>query len=88
MPLEAIEELVKLSDLARIPGIKGVRARLYHDAGVDTMEKLAEWEPEALRAMLAEFVERTGFEGIAVLPAEARSAVRQARRLPRVVVYG
>jgi len=41
VPGEVIFELVKLSDLARIPGVKGTRARLYHDAGVDTIEKLA-----------------------------------------------
>ena len=87
VPLETIVELVKLSDLARIPGIKGVRARLYHDAGVDTIEKLAAWEPEALRAMIVDFAERTGFDGIATLPAEARSAVRQAQKLPKVVEY-
>ena len=87
VPLEAILDLVKLSSLARIPGIKGIRARLYHDAGVDTIEKLAAWEPEALRTMIVEFVERTSFDGIATMPAEARSAVRLACKLPRVVEY-
>jgi predicted flap endonuclease-1-like 5' DNA nuclease len=85
VPNEAILELVKLSDLARIFGVKGVRARLYHDAGVDTVEKMARWDPGELRAMLVEFVERTCFEGIAPLPAEARFTVAQARRLPKVV---
>lgn len=88
LPGDVVLELVKLSDLARIPGVKRVRARLYHDAGVDTVEKLAEWEPESLREMLAEFVDRTGFEGIAPLPAETRFAVAQARSLPKVVEYG
>jgi predicted flap endonuclease-1-like 5' DNA nuclease len=87
IPLETIVELVKLSDLARIPGIKGIRARLYHDAGVDTVEKMAEWAPEELRAMLLEFVERTGFEGIAPLPAEAAFSVARAKELPRIVEY-
>ncbi|MCZ7543451.1 MAG: DUF4332 domain-containing protein [Anaerolineae bacterium] len=68
VPEAAILELVKLSDLARIPGVKGTRARLYYDAGVDTLDKLAAWEPEALRAMVGAFVERTGFEGIPPLP--------------------
>ena len=27
-------ELVKLSDLSRLPGVKGIRARLYYDAGM------------------------------------------------------
>jgi hypothetical protein len=30
-----ILEFVKLSDLARIPGVKGTWARLYYEAGID-----------------------------------------------------
>jgi hypothetical protein len=82
---DVILELVKLSDLARIPGVKGIRARLYYDAGVDTIEKMAEWEPEELREMVAEFVERTGFEGIAPLPAEVRFTIAQAKGLSKIV---
>jgi hypothetical protein len=87
VPLEAILDYVKLSDLARVPGLKGIRARLYYDAGVDTLEKLAGWDPEKLRAMLIGFVERTDFNGIAPLPKEAASAVETAKRLPTVVEY-
>lgn len=87
LPINAILELVKLSDLARIPGIKGIRARLYYGAGVDTIEKLAGWDPEELRAMLVGFVEETGFEGIAPLPKEVAFSVARARRLPKIVEY-
>jgi hypothetical protein len=87
VPLDSILELVKLSDLARLPGVKGIRARLYVDAGVDTLEKMAQWDPEKLREMIVAFVERTGFEGIATLPAEARYTVHKAKELPRIVVY-
>ncbi len=87
VPVDTILELVKLSDLARLPGVKGIRARLYHDAGVDTLEKMARWAPAELRAMLIEFVEQTGFDGIAPLPREAASAVKTARGLPKVVEY-
>ena len=82
-----ILELVKLADLARIPGVKGIRARLYHDAGVDTIDKLAAWEPKALLEMLADFVDRTGFEGIAPLPAEVRFSSAKAQQLPKIVEY-
>jgi hypothetical protein len=87
IPLAAIEELVKLSDLARLPGVKGIRARLYYDAGVDCVEKMAAWEAEALLKMTAEFVERTGFDGIAPLPKEVSSTIANAKRLPRIVEY-
>jgi hypothetical protein len=84
---EFILELVKLSDLSRIGAVKSVRARLYYDAGLDTPHKFTAWEPEALREMLIGFVERTGFDGIAPLPKEVRSAIKTASRLPQVVDY-
>jgi predicted flap endonuclease-1-like 5' DNA nuclease len=87
IPVEAILELVKLSDLARIQGLKAIRARLYYDAGVDTLEKLARWDPEELCGILAGFVEETGFDGIAPLPKEAASAVATAKRLPKIIEY-
>ena len=84
----AILELVKLSDLSRLGGLKGVRARLYYDAGLDTPDKFTQWErPAALRRMLVEFVERSGFDGIAPLPKEVRNVIEQARRLPQIVRY-
>ena len=87
IPEAALLELVKLSDLARLPGVKGIRARLYYDAGVDTVEKLAACEPEALLAMTAEFVQRTGFDGIAPLPKEVSSTIANARNLPKIVEW-
>jgi hypothetical protein len=87
MSHDRILEFVKLSDLARISGLKAIRARLYYDAGVDSIEKLSQWDPEELRAMMIEFVERTGFDGIAPLPKEAKNAVETAQRLPKIVEY-
>lgn len=87
VPLDSILELLKLSDLARIPGVKGIRARLYYDAGVDSIEKMAEWDPKALRAMLIEFVDKTKFDGVAPLPKEADFSVEKAKKLPKIVEY-
>jgi hypothetical protein len=83
----AILEFLKLSDLSRLGGVKGVRARLYYDAGLDTPHQFAGWEPDALRQKLVEFVERTGFDGIAPLPKELRNTIATARQLPEVVQY-
>ncbi len=86
VPLEAILELVKLSDLSRLGAVRSVRARLYHDAGL-TPEVIATWEPAELRAKLVAWVAETGFDGIAPLPKEVQNLVREARRMPKVVVY-
>jgi hypothetical protein len=87
LPLSTLTELVKLSDLARIPGVKNIRARLYYNAGVDTLEKLAEWDPHELRTMLIKHVKKTKFDGIAPLPKEAQGAVETAKKLPKKVTY-
>jgi hypothetical protein len=87
IPAEAILELVKLSDLTRIFGVKSIRAQLYYDAGVDTLDKMAKWNPDKLRTMLIDFVQKTGFNGIAPLPKEAEFTVKEARKLPRIIEY-
>ena len=87
VPMESVLELVKLSDLSRIPGLKSVRARLYYEAGLDTVEKIARWEPGEMRSMLRGFIERTGFPGVAPLLKEAESTVATAGHLPGIVEY-
>lgn len=84
VPEEAILELVRLSDLARIPGIKSIRARLYHDAGIDSVDKMAQMSEEEILSATAQFVEETGFDGIPPLPAEVRYSIEKAQNLPKV----
>ncbi|HAA86107.1 MAG TPA: hypothetical protein DCE14_07175, partial [Kosmotogaceae bacterium] len=87
VPEDAILEFVKLADLSRLDGVKGIRARLYYSAGVDTVEKLSSWDPDELLAMLRDFVTNTGFKGIAPLPKEVHETIARAKELPRIVQY-
>jgi len=84
---DVLLELVKLSDLARLPGVKGIRARLYYDAGIDSIEKMANWEPEALRVIVTKYVEQTGFDGKPPLPKEVSSTIANAQKLPKIVDF-
>lgn len=86
LPLETIMELVKLSDLARLSGVRRVRARLYHDAGL-IPASIATWEPQALSAMLVDWVSQHDFDGIPPTPKEVEHLVADARRLPTIVIY-
>ncbi|WP_180274905.1 MULTISPECIES: DUF4332 domain-containing protein [Mesotoga] len=85
--MEKILEYLKLSDLSRLGGMKGVRVRLYCDAGLDTLDKLSNWNPEELWAMLVDFVRKTGFEGIPPLPKEVSSTIEAAKKLERLIGY-
>jgi len=51
VPLNRIVEFVKIADLTRIVDIKGIRVRILHDTGVDTVEKVATQDPENLREL-------------------------------------
>jgi hypothetical protein len=85
LPVKTIEEFVHLSDLARIFAVKKVRARLYNDAGVDTIEKMANLSPEELIKICTEFIQRTGFNAIPPTPKEAEFTVLAAGKLPSVI---
>lgn len=87
IPLEDVLELVKLSDQARIPGHKKVRARLYHEAGFDTIDQMAACDPSEMRQSLADFIKKTGFKGIPPTPGEAQNTVTMAKYLKRLVKY-
>jgi len=87
IPLEDVLELVKLSDQARIGGHKKVRARLYHEAGLDTIDKMAARDSEEIRTILADFIQKTGFKGIPPTPGEAQHTVTMAKYLKRLVQY-
>ena len=85
IPETYILELVKLSNLARIPGLKKIRARLYYDGGIDTLKKLATWDPEELKKHLDDHAKKTGIAKMGPLLAEATSAISLAKYLPKIL---
>ena len=87
IPLEDVLELVKLSDQSRIGGHKKVRAHLYHEAGLDTIDKMAACDSEEIRKILSDFIQKTGFKGIPPTPGEAQHTVTMAKYLKRLVEY-
>lgn len=87
IPLTDILELVKLSDIARLPGVKAVRARLYYEAGMDTVKKIAALEPEELREQVVAFINQSDYNGVPTHPSEAIYTVEKARELPLMIEY-
>jgi len=87
MTIEDILELLKLSDLARVLGVKSIRARLYHDARLDTLDKIALLDAPKLREVCIRFVKATGFPGVPPTLKEAAYTVRSAKTLPRIVEW-
>ena len=59
--------------------MKGVRARLYYDAGLDTVEKITYMDPDELRERMLTYGEETGLVGVPTLPVEANYSVEKAR---------
>ncbi|MFW6196581.1 MAG: DUF4332 domain-containing protein [Thermoplasmatota archaeon] len=87
VPLNVIEKLTKLSDLSRIFAVKSIRAKLYYDAGVDTVEKIAQWDPTEFREMIEEYVKNSDFPGEPTLQKEAEFTVDFAKKLPKKVKF-
>ncbi len=87
IPLKDIVEIVKLSDLARMTAVRGVRARLYYDAGIDMIEKMAGYDPKELREYLAQYIKKSKFPGITPLPKELTNTIIEAKKLKPVIEY-
>jgi hypothetical protein len=87
IPEPKIVEYVKLADLARIPGVKGIRARLYYDSGIDSVKKIANLEPEQLRDIVVAYIDESDFDGIPTQFAEAEFTINKARDLPVIVDF-
>jgi hypothetical protein len=88
LPLDWILKITKLCNLARIGGLKGTRSVMYYDAGIDTFEKLASWDPIKLREHLIEFYESTNYQG-AKPPTqkECSNHVKIAKQLPNIIEF-
>jgi hypothetical protein len=86
IPMEKVLEYVSISDISRIWAVKSIRARLYYEAGLD-VRALAGADPEELYHRLREWVEETGFDGIAPLRKELEFTVKEAGKLKLIVEY-
>lgn len=80
-----LEELVRLADLARVPGLGSIRTRLYLDAGVRSTDELASWDPAALAAALGFFIDEKHFDGLPPSPSDTHHTVESAKSLPSAV---
>ena len=84
---EEILELVKLSNLARIGGLKSKRARLYYESGFDTIEKIAESTPDEIVKLQEKYVAESNFDGRASVLSEAEYSITLANYLPKIIEY-
>jgi hypothetical protein len=85
-PLDSVSELLKLSQLSRLPGLKAVRGRLFYEAGLDSLDAIAALNAEEIHRQLQDYVDRTGFAGSAPTVSEAEVTITMAQFLPRDLV--
>ncbi|MGI9504823.1 MAG: DUF4332 domain-containing protein [Geminicoccaceae bacterium] len=77
--------ITKRADLARVKGIGATFADMLEVIGVDTVERLAAWEPDALRRTLVDFNRTERFARRAPTFDEIQAWVSQARKLPVLI---
>lgn len=85
VPIDGVLKFVKLANLARCPGHMMKRACLYYESGLDTLDKIAKQNPEAMIRFLDDFIKRTGFDGSAPTLADATSSIENSKRISRVI---
>ena len=87
VPVDEVLKFVKLANLARCPGHMKKRACLYYEAGLDSFDKIAKQDPEAMIKFLDDFIKKTGFDGSAPTLGDATSSVENSKRIPRIIEF-
>ena len=87
IPTTDLLELVKLSDLARINGVGPVFARLFYNAGADTLEKLAASSPHELFEKLQAINTAKKYTKIMATVKDVAFCITMARELPNSIEY-
>lgn len=87
IPYEVILELVKLSDLSRIGYVRSKFTRLFYNAGIETPLELSKWDVMELRSHLKDYIEKSGWKGIAPFPSDLSNYIKDARGLPQIIEY-
>ena len=83
VPELSILELVKLSDITRLGYVKAKLSRLYYNAGLDSPEKIARFEPGDLHAFFVKFVRESGWDGMVPNPKDLVVNIASARKNKR-----
>jgi len=87
VPSDALLELVKLSDLARIGGVGPVFARIFLDAGIDTLEKLSNSSADEVFERTIAVNKEKGYTKVMATLKDVKLCVNTARELPKVIEY-
>ncbi len=83
--MAALAYVVKRADMARVKGVGATFADMLEVIGVDTVERLAGWAPDALHRTLLDFNQTERFARRAPTPEEVLGWVAQARALPVLI---
>ena len=79
-PFIGTESYAPLADLLRLPGVRLLRAELYHNSGV-SLEMLAEKTTAEIQSMVREYIEREGRGEIVPLTKEVNCHRAVARMI-------
>lgn len=85
IPIEKIEELLKLSNLVRVNGVGPVFARMLIETGIDTLGALINSSPEELINKLYKVNAEKGYTQVTLKPRDIEFCLETARELPDVI---
>lgn len=84
---EAVLELTKLSDIARIWGVGPMFARVMYETGVNTVAQVAEQDAEAYFNVLKQSYEEVYQTKVDFILRDIKDAITRAKDLPKSIQY-
>ncbi|MDD2648840.1 MAG: DUF4332 domain-containing protein [Eubacteriales bacterium] len=79
-----LRECCSLFDLMRLPGVKGIRARLYLDAGYSSITEFSKAAPDEVIKKTSAVIENRRLSLAKPLPKEVRTQLAVSKALPHI----
>jgi hypothetical protein len=85
IPLEAIMELVELSDITRIGYVKSKLSRLYYNSGIRSPQDIIYYNEITLREHFQRYIEKSGWDGMVPNLTDLKNNIANAKKQKKIV---
>ncbi|MHA1112806.1 MAG: DUF4332 domain-containing protein [Promethearchaeota archaeon] len=85
IPIDAILELVELSDITRIGYVKSKLSRLYYNSGIRSPQDIVQYDANSLRKHFQAYIEESGWDGMVPNLTDLKNNITHAKKVKKIV---
>lgn len=86
IPIDELQDLISMTDMMRLPGVKNIRAGLYVSAGFKTISDIASSDVDGVRKQIGDCIKRHQLSYSVPHKKEVATQIAWAKVLPKILM--